>query len=186
MLLKLSIMLLKLPIMLFSNAAEFCLLCSNYAPQLIIKLHKFTIFFLLSYLHYKIMSISRLSTINNGDPAWENRAYVHKVYSFTLFHLSHLCCKLYIQVIPFVTFATLVSTYSTKPLPQIQPNLLKYVFYIYFIDYTDNFCLLCCHYTQCFCHPIMLKIMLAYNRLEPVHGEKIWRSQELNPEQPAF
>ena len=28
------IMLLKLPIMLWSNALEFCLLCSNYAPYM--------------------------------------------------------------------------------------------------------------------------------------------------------
>ena len=40
-------------------------------------------------------------------------------------------------------FCCICSTYLTKQLPQIHPNLMKYVFYKYLIDYADNFCLLC-------------------------------------------
>ena len=62
-------------------------------------LWKFTISFHWSYLNYKIMSISSLSGLayhpQYSDPTWENRVYVRKIYSFTLFHSSHLCCKLY-------------------------------------------------------------------------------------------
>ena len=44
------IILLKLPIMLWSNAPEFCLTCSNYVPYVNhFMLHKFNIIFLLNH-----------------------------------------------------------------------------------------------------------------------------------------
>ena len=62
-------------------------------------------------------------------------------------------------------FVTLVNTYVAKSLPHINPNLTilgkKCILYNFF-HYAGNFCLLCWHYAQCFCHPIMLKIILAY------------------------
>ena len=83
------IILLKLPIMLWSNAPEFWLLCSIYAPHVNIMLYKFKILFLLSYLNYKIMSSNSLSssstvyhTINNSS------MYVYKHFEFFLFHLQ--------------------------------------------------------------------------------------------------
>ena len=107
-----------------------------------VKLHKFTISFLLAY---KIIIDSSLSSLAH------HQQFIY-VYMFQHFEF-------------FVAFVTLVSTYLTKLLPQIHPNLIisykKYVFYSNFIDYADNFCLLCWHYAQCFHHPIMLKIMLA-------------------------
>ena len=55
---------LKLPIMLWNNAAEFCLYYAQIMlHKSIIKFHKFTNSFPLSYLNYKIMSISSLSSL---------------------------------------------------------------------------------------------------------------------------
>ena len=50
-----SIVFLKLPIMLWSNALDSCLLCSKH--QLLAMLHKFNISFLLTYLTYKIFYV---------------------------------------------------------------------------------------------------------------------------------
>ena len=36
-----------------------------------------------------------LLLFNTCDLPWESRAYVHKMHPFTLFHLTHLLCKLY-------------------------------------------------------------------------------------------
>ena len=55
------IMLLKLPIMLWSNALEICLVCSNYAPYM----NHFALqiqHFLSLIMAYKIMNISSLSS----------------------------------------------------------------------------------------------------------------------------
>ena len=135
-------MLLKLPIMLWSNVPEFSLLCSNYAP---LCSTKFNIFLLLSYLNYIIMSINSLSSSST----------VIKIYLRT--HINTLNSLL-------LHFATLVNTYLTKSLPHINPNLtiLGKICILYnFFHYAGNSCLLCWHYAHCFYHSIMLKFMLA-------------------------
>ena len=51
----------------------------------------------------------------------------------------------------FIAFATLVSTYLTKPLTQVHPNIIilhKLCLCTNFVDYADNFCPLCGHYAQ--------------------------------------
>ena len=45
-------------------------------------------------------------------PAWENRAYVHKIHPLTLFHLPHLLCKLYEITLNFLLFAVAVAEVS--------------------------------------------------------------------------
>jgi len=45
---------------------------------------------------------------------------------------------------------------------KLQSYCTHFVWYHRIIsDSTHNFILLCCHYAQCFLHPIMHKIMLA-------------------------
>ena len=132
-------MLLKLPIMPWSNAPEFSLLCSNYAP-----LCSTNSTFSFSF-HYIIMSINSLSS----------SSIVLTIYLCT--HINTLNSLL-------LHFATLVNTYLTKSLPRINPNLTilgKTCILYNFFHYAGNFCLLCWQYAQCFYHPIMLKIMLA-------------------------
>ena len=146
------IMLLKLPIMLWSNvnAPEFSLLCSNYVP--LCSTNSTFSFPYHSYLNYLIMSINSLSSSST----------VLIIYLRT--HINTLNSLL-------LHFATLVNTYLTKPLPHINLNLtilgktcILHTFPIMlaiFAYYAGNFCLLCWHYAQCFYHPITLKIMLA-------------------------
>ena len=86
------IVLLKLSIMLWSNASEFCLLCSIYAPYVehyALQIQQFL--FLLSYLNYKIMSIGSLSssstvqcTINHSS----KDVYKHFEFIFVAFATS--------------------------------------------------------------------------------------------------
>ena len=98
------IMLLKLPIMLWSNvnAPEFSLLCSNYVP--LCSTNSTFSFPYHSYLNYLIMSINSLSSSST----------VLIIYLRT--HINTLNSLL-------LHFATLVNTYLTKPLPHINLNL---------------------------------------------------------------
>ena len=66
----------------------------------------------------------------------------------------------------FVAFATLFITRFDKIITADSPdshNLVKSVHFIQinFVNCPGNLYLLCWHYPQCFCFPIMLKIVLA-------------------------
>ena len=86
------------PIMLWSNAPEFCLLCSIYAPYVkyyALQIQSFTFLF---YLNYKIMSISSLSSPSTGQHTINNSCmYVYKHFKFI-----------------FIAFATLFNTSFDK------------------------------------------------------------------------
>ena len=47
-----------------------------------------------AWLQTELYFIAPAYSDTKCDPAWENRAYVHKVHLFTLFQLSHHLCKL--------------------------------------------------------------------------------------------
>ena len=131
------IVLLKLPIiMLWSNAPEFCLICSNYVPYVNhFMLHKFNIIFLLNN---KIMSISCLHSFSTLQ--------LYNYYKYVYQHFEFL----------FVSFTALVSIHIWQKILQIHlshnpvQSLILY-----------KFCRLFWHYPQCHCHPNMLKIMPA-------------------------
>ena len=62
------IMFLKLPIMPWSNARDFCLLYAPYVINPVAILHKFNISFPLSYFNHKITSISVFLFIYLSSP----------------------------------------------------------------------------------------------------------------------
>ena len=114
--------------------------------MLSIILYKFKVLFLLSNLNYKIMSISSLYSYlqSSTQLTFHLCMYINTLNSFLL----HL--QLYLVHI------------LTKSLPPIHPNLTIAMHFIqFFINCTGNVCLLCWHYAQYFCFPIMLKIMLV-------------------------
>ena len=113
--------LLKLPIMLWSNAPEFCLLAMINLCPIYVLCYKFNF---LSKLNYKIMNISSLSSCSTVQDTINNSStymYINTLNSFLL----HL--QLYLTHI------------LTKSLPQTHPSLtiLLKVCILY------NFCQLC-------------------------------------------
>ena len=69
-----------------------------------------------------------------------------------------------------VAFATLVNTHFDKILSKDSPkshNPVNVYIYTNFVNCAGNFCVLCWHYAQCFCHPIILKLCW-HNRLKPI------------------
>ena len=81
------IMLLKLPIVLWSNAPEFCLLCSKYAPHVKHYALQIQHLFILCYINYKIMSINSLSSCQHTIKSLP--MYVHKHYIWI--HFCSIC-----------------------------------------------------------------------------------------------
>ena len=142
-------MLLKLSIMLWSNASEFCLLCSIYVPYVKHYALKLNILFFLSHLNYKIIIISSLSSSSTVQ---------HTIINSSKDVFKH--CEFI-----FFAFATLFNTYFDKIIyyrfTQISQSYEKCALYTNYVNCAGNCCLLCWHYAQCSCFPIMLKIILA-------------------------
>ena len=99
-------LLLKLPIMLWSNALEFCLLCSIYAPCVkyyALQIQHFSLLNLLKSQNLEYISLSNSSTvqhtINNSS------TYVYKHFEFI-----------------FVAFATYLNAYFDKIITTDSPK----------------------------------------------------------------
>ena len=126
---------------------------ANYAQFMFhilsMMLHKFDILFLLS-LHYKTMSISRLSSFSTIQHTINNSStYVYKHFEFT-----------------FVAFETFFNTHFDKIITTDSSKSHNPMKSVHFIQILSNacagiFCPLCWYYAHCFCFPTMLKIMLA-------------------------
>ena len=129
-------MLLKLPIMLWSSAPEFCLLCSIYAPHVKhYMLYKYNVLFLLLYSSLSSSSIQSST-------------------QFTI-HLR-MCINTLNSSLQLYSVLILTQPYIFTKISQ------SCAFYTNFVNCVGKFCLLCCHHAQYFCFPIgMLKIMLA-------------------------
>ena len=121
-------------IMLSNCVIYFGAMLQNSAYYAQIMLHKSTIIvrkFNISFLlNYEIMSISSLPSLAH--------------------HLIYLCTGICINTLNFfVAFATLVSTYFNKTITTDTLKSQSYVknaFYTNFVNYADNFCLLCWNY----------------------------------------
>ena len=148
------IMLLKFPIILWSNAPKFAyyaqimlhMQSSSYAPQI----KHFIYLILLKSL--KFISIGSLYLFNS------------KYCAILSFWLIGFCTVLhtysnshaYVHILTlWIPFCCICNFSLTKSLPQIHWNLsilYKPCILYRFFDYAGNLCLLCQHYAQCFCH----------------------------------
>ena len=126
----------------FTYYAQFMLLMQS------IMLYKFNSLFVLSYLNYKFMSISSplSSLLASTQLTICLRMYMNTLNSF--------CC-----ICIFIKYIFWQKKYHK--FTQISQFCEKCVFYTNFVNCAGNVCLLCWHYAQCFCSPIMLKIMLT-------------------------
>ena len=100
------IMLLKLSIILWSNASEFCLLCSIYAPYVkyyTLQIQYFISLILLKLQNYSISSLSSSSTVQ------------YTINNLSIYLYQHF------EFI-FVTFATLVNAYFDKIITTDSPK----------------------------------------------------------------
>ena len=104
-------------------------------------LYKFSILFLLSFLNYKIMSISSLSSSSSVQYIINNTStYVYKHFK-----------------IHFVSFANLVNAYFDKIITLIHPNLtILRVKNMHFLQSLSIALAVLAYYAHCFCFPIML------------------------------
>ena len=124
------------------NALEFCLLCSTCKAWCSTIQH---FLFFLSYFNYKIMNINSSSI------------------QFSPQQLIYVLCKHFELHLQFESIHKITTADSKSHNPVIS------AFYTIFVNCSGNFYLLCWHYAQWFCFPIMLKIMLTYNRFKPSH-----------------
>ena len=148
------IMLLKLPIVLWSNAPEFCLLCSKYAPHVKHYALQIQHLFILCYINYKIMSINSLSSCQHTIKSLPMNVHKHFEFIFVLFATL-------VQYIIWQNHYSDYTTDSPKSFIQISQSCEYVHAYNFNNNCSSNCYLLCWHYPQCFWFPIMFKIMLA-------------------------
>ena len=149
------VVLLKLPTVLWSNAPKFCLFYAPYVKHYALQIQHFiSLTYSISWvLAVFLVPLQFKHMINNSF------TYVYKHFEFIV-----------------VAFATLVNVHIlTKFLPQIHQVPWKvHVYYIQIlhVNCAGSICQLCWHCAQCFCHPIMLKIICWHNEFKPI----VWNS----------
>ena len=122
-------------------------LCSLYVKYYICSTNSTFVSFIQLKLqnHMSIRSVSHSSTVQHIINNSSTYVYWHFQFIFAAFATVVNAC-----------FDKIITTDSPKPHNPVKTCILHN-----FVSSAGNFCLLCWHYAQCFCFPIVLKIMLA-------------------------
>ena len=120
---------------------KLCSIC-----KILAMLYKFNILFLLSYLNYKIINISSLSSSSIQSSSY----IINNLYSYIHSYINTLnsfCCICNFSQCIFDKIM-IITTDSPK-----SHNSVKNMQWYKFCQLGWHFCLLCWHYAHCFCFP---------------------------------
>ena len=133
-----------------ANSNTFSTVCCTSCESFTSKLTKLHVYLIKKLWNFKLQKMVKFYVhISPVFSCWVTNNYLNLIYlcMYTCINtLNSFCC---------------ICNFSQYLFDHYHRHTQISFYIIHFVNYVDNFCLLCWYYAQCFCHPIKLKIMLV-------------------------